>query len=107
MFKICVSKPFKNCERIYPIQQKKILELLSALDVDNVLSVTIFGSSVTDKCHGGSDLDIYIEMKNNSYPIKTYLDYKYDLWTNYSVDDGLLSEIKKKGVCVYERESVG
>ena len=42
-----------------------------------------------------------------SKPFKTYMDYKYDLWTNYSVDDGLLSEIKKKGVCVYEREPVG
>lgn len=33
-----------------------------------------------------------------------YLDFLYDLWTNYTVDENMKKEIFKKGVVVYERE---
>lgn len=28
MWKICVEEPFMNCQKIYPIQQKKVKSLL-------------------------------------------------------------------------------
>lgn len=102
-YKICIDRPFINCEKIYPIQQQKVRELLDCIDYENVSSVIIFGSSVNNKCHVDSDLDVYMELKTEKYPIVSALHFAYDLWTNYSVDEHLLKEIHKEGVFVYGR----
>ena len=71
---------------------------------DNVIKIIVFGSSVTSKCHAGSDVDFYVEVKEDKRIITDYLDFLYDLWTNYTVDENMKKEIFKKGVVVYERE---
>ena len=102
-WRICIDKPFVNCERIYPIQQRKIKELLDDVTRDsNVRKVIVFGSSVTQRCHQGSDVDLYIELDEAGNPITEVHDFPYDLWTNYTADDRLLREIADRGVVVYE-----
>lgn len=104
-FKICIDKPFDNCDKVYPIQQKKVRALMDAmLPNDNIQKIIIFGSSVTDSCHIGSDVDVYVETAEKQKKlIRTALLFKYDLWTNFSVDGRLLTEITKKGVVVWQR----
>lgn len=101
-YKICIQKPFKNCQKIYPIQQKKVRALLDELEQNkNVNKVIIFGSSVTNRCHIGSDIDIYVDLNKNSNPLTRQYDFEYDLWNNFTVDERLKNEINKKGVVVY------
>lgn len=104
-WKICINNPFNNCEKIYPIQQKKVKKLIDDISVDkNITKIIIFGSSVTDRCNIGSDVDIYVESKKNKIKLKNVYDFEYDLWTNNTVDKRLFDEINKKGVIVYERD---
>ena len=106
-FKLCIPDPFQNCNKIYPIQQRKVSSLLSDITKDeNVKKVIIFGSSVTDSCHSGSDVDIFVDTSSLSAPEISAKDFEFDLWTPASVDGRLLEEILKKGVVVYERNAV-
>lgn len=108
-WKVCIDRPFSNCERIYPIQQRKIRALIDYLSGNsNVELITVFGSSVTNMCHIDSDVDIYVKLnKPEGNLVHKYFDFVFDLWTNYTVDDRLKYEISKKGVIVYERNSSG
>lgn len=103
-WKIVINNPFKNCSLIYPIQQRKVNELIQYFKQDkNVKKIIIFGSSITNKCHVGSDVDIYVELAEDKAIIKDkYFDFVFDLWTNFAVDERLKNEILKKGVIVYE-----
>ena len=105
VWKICIDNPFKNCERIYPIQQHKIREVIDAVSCDsNVKKIIIFGSSTSSACHVGSDVDIYFEVYKDVNPLnssKFMVDWNYDVFTNYMIDNRLLNEITKKGVTVY------
>lgn len=103
-FKVCIPEPFLNCERIYPIQQRKVKSLIDDASVDlSVKRIYIFGSSVTEHCHIGSDIDIYMEMDNDHNPITKAHSFEYDFWNNFRIDERLGKEIKEKGVVVYER----
>lgn len=102
---IVIKEPFMNCDRIYPLQRRKISELIAYLkDNKNVQKIIIFGSSVTSRCNINSDVDIYVELKEKENLLKDkYFNFLYDLWTNFDVDDRLYNEIQKKGVVVYEK----
>lgn len=104
-WKICTDY-FPNCEYIYPLQQKKAKQILDYLKEDpDVLSITIFGSSITERCHIDSDLDIYVEITKAKKFIRKYFDFTFDLWTNFTVDERLLKEIKKTGLVLYDKRS--
>lgn len=103
-YKVVVKEPFKNCELVYPIQQRKVKELVDYLKNNkNIKSIIIFGSSVTNKCNIDSDVDIYVVMEKDEKIIHRYFNFVFDLWTNFTVDDNLKKEIYKKGVIVYEQ----
>lgn len=104
MWKICIEERYMNCEKIYPIQQKKVRRMLDELLPNkNIEKIIIFGSSVTDRCHIDSDIDIYVKLKEKEEKlIKRYIPFIFDLWTNYTVDERLEKEIIKKGIIVYE-----
>ena len=100
---ICIDNPFLNVEKIYPIQQKKVKELIEDISLNNkIKKIIIFGSSVTDKCHIGSDVDIYVESEQEKIKTEKQHNFEYDLWTNKTADERLKKEINKKGVIVYE-----
>lgn len=106
-WKVCISNPFTNCERIYPIQQSGVRILIDYLAKNpNVEKITIFRSSIRPDCHIGSDIDLYVELQENENKLITRaLPFVFDLWTNFTVDDQMLKEIQKGGV-VYERNTV-
>ena len=106
-FKVCIQNPFTNCEQIYPIQQKKVRYLLDQLEgKENVQRVIIFGSSVTQHCHIGSDVDVYVELLEKERLFPELPPFELDVWTNFNVDDRLKLEILKKGVVVYGEDLV-
>ena len=104
-WKVCIDRPFMNCDRIYPIQQRKVRQLIDECaacpDVGRVL---VFGSSVTASCHIDSDVDLYVETSSKGFSLSGTYDFEIDLWTDRSADDRLKAEILQKGVCVYERQ---
>lgn len=106
MWKICIKDSFLNCGKIYPIQQKKIKEMVDLLRLNrNVLKIYVFGSSISNRCSINSDVDIYIELEEEENKlIKKYLPFSYDLWTNYTVDENLKKEIMKECVLVYKHQ---
>ena len=93
----------------YPIQQKKVKQMINKIkDDSNVEKIVVFGSSVQDTCHMGSDVDFYIVLKQDQkITFKETLSFMYDIWTNYTVDSRMYEEITKKGVTVYERDIAG
>jgi len=104
-FKICIPNYFENCEYIHPLQQRKVSELVNYLkDNENVNKIIIFGSSVTNSCHNYSDVDIYLDLKENKRVINKAFDFVFDKITNFMADDRLMKEINTKGVTVYERK---
>lgn len=107
--RVCIQDPFENCEKIYPIQQKKVKQMINNIKEDsNVEKIVVFGSSVQDTCHMGSDVDFYIVLKQDQkITFKETLSFMYDIWTNYTVDSRMYEEITKKGVTVYERDIAG
>ena len=108
-WRVCIQEPFENCEKIYPIQQKKVKQMINNIKEDsNVEKIVVFGSSVQDTCHVGSDVDFYIVLKQDQkITFKETLSFMYDIWTNYTVDSRMYEEITKKGVTVYERNIAG
>ena len=108
-WRVCIQDPFENCEKIYPIQQKKVKQMINNIKEDsNVEKIVVFGSSVQDTCHMGSDVDFYIVLKQDQkITFKETLSFMYDIWTNYTVDSRMYEEITKKGVTVYERDIAG
>lgn len=103
-WKVCIQEPFLNCERIFPTKQKYVKQLLDVYRQDeNVLSVVVFGSSVTSACNPWSDVDLYVTLAEEKRIPGCEVETSVDLWTNFTVDERLYREIQKKGVLVYKR----
>lgn len=103
-FNVCINDPFDNCEKIYPIQQKRIRGIIDQIKkIANVEKAVIFGSSVTNNCSIDSDVDLYLQLKKDKKVNLKGIDYKIDMWTNFTANKDMLNEINKKGVLVYER----
>mgnify|MGYP003318470753 CR=1 FL=1 len=101
-FKV-ITEHFLNAERIHPIMQRDVLAIINDLKKDNnVKRITVFGSSVTSFVKSESDIDLYIELKHNKFVERTLIEHPADYWTNFTVVDEMLKEIKTKGVVVYE-----
>ena len=101
---ICIEEPFMNCNKVYPLQQKKVKELIDDLSCDkNVKRIIVFGSSITNRCNVVSDVDIYFESDDINSKLNKLHDFEYDLWSNFNVDERLKKEIMSKGEIVYER----
>ena len=101
-------EPFKNVEHIFPTQQRDVSTIVAKAKLDsNIKEIIIFGSSVTSACNPWSDIDVYFDLEEDKplpyFGISTGL----DAWTNFLVDKHLMSEIKEKGVVVYERDPNG
>ncbi len=103
-----VSDRYLNVSKIHPLKQRQVNNLINFLkENDSVNRIIIFGSSVTNRCRTGSDLDFYVELDDNkdfNKAISSVIS-NYDYWNNFTVDSRLLNEIQKKGVLVYERKN--
>ena len=74
--------------------------------IPDVRKAIVFGSSVTAACNPWSDIDIYYEMEKDcqNLPLVDTGSQSWDRWSNFTIDQGLLAEIEKKGIIVYDRE---
>lgn len=97
---------FYNIDRIHPLMQKPVSELVRYCSkVPGVRCVVIFGSSVTDHCNSYSDLDAYV----GGVKIRALRDFEpsipiaMDLFAddNISPTSALAKEIERTGVIVY------
>lgn len=105
-----VSNYYMNVEKIHPLKQKLVEKIRNySMTNENIKSIIIFGSSVTDRCHSFSDLDIYFDLKKNDNSAYKYIysliDENIDYWDNFRVDSRMLNEIMKEGVKVYEQKN--
>ena len=99
-----IVEGFDNVDLIFPTQQRDVLKLVKGLRKhENVLKIVIFGSSTRSDCNPWSDLDVYIELKEDKYPRMNYgsIEAALDVWTNFTVDEQLYNEIMETGVVVY------
>lgn len=106
-FDVVIGEKFQNIEQIHPLQQWKVAELINDFKENpNILKLIIFGSSVTEACHAGSDVDFYVELKEDKKVMRKghYHDFLYDQWTNFTTGERLMKIIEKNGVVVYERD---
>lgn len=61
-FPIVVKTDCKNIHRIYPLKQKIAAQLYKiGEEYKEIKRIYIFGSSVTNRCHIDSDIDICID----------------------------------------------
>ena len=104
-YKICIPAPFPNCEKVFPVQQRKVRELIDRYSIiPQVQRIILFGSSVTTHCNVCSDVDLYVDLSEDVRLSKRGLDFDCDLWTTYTADENLKGEIFRTGVTVYEKE---
>ncbi len=95
-WKKCINGNFLNCQFVYPIQQKKVEVLVNdARNNKNVKKIIIFGSSVSPRCHVGSDIDVFYQLEKDERPFTEEPTFRMDYWNNFTVDDRLMAEIKK------------
>ena len=97
---------YPGVQWVHPLKQKSIFRIREHVreKCPGVTHIVLFGSSVTDRCHFGSDLDLYIfgDPEGNFYP-PVDLDEEYDImWDKFMERSGPLWErIKEEGVVVY------
>lgn len=107
-WKCITEERFDNQQYVFTTQQADVLRLVHCAKKDkNVKKIIIFGSSVTAQCNPWSDIDVYfeeeIDLPHFSF---AWIEAAVDFWTNFTVDESLLAEIKEKCVCVYSRDGI-
>ncbi|MCR5684060.1 MAG: nucleotidyltransferase domain-containing protein [Lachnospiraceae bacterium] len=60
-----------NIDKIHPLKQRKVYELVSNNDLDFIKRIWIYGSSTNNCCNVRSDVDVLVEIKE-----KTGMDYE-------------------------------
>lgn len=97
---------YRNVDRIHPLKQKEVGEIIECLSLDdNVLYIVIFGSSADFSCNSYSDIDVYVQLKDETQALKKKPDIRSEVDYIFNLDENnkLFVEIEKKGVLVYER----
>lgn len=61
-----------DMSRVYPIMQPFVIRIFDTVKTDRrVSSIVLFGSSVTQRCHKGSDLDLAVRLRPDSLMTET------------------------------------
>lgn len=100
-----VGPEYMNVHMIYPPHQKAVYDIIEASRKDdNIIRVVIFGSSVTEHCQPGSDVDVYFVAKDENKPLPAVDSYvAFDKWSNFTSNLELIEQINNTGVIVYMR----
>lgn len=97
---------YTNVDRIHPLKQKEVGEIISCLSKDdNVLYIVIFGSSADFSCNSYSDIDVYVQLRDKDKVLKMKPNVKSEVDYIYNLDENnrLFIEIERTGVLVYKR----
>ena len=112
IFPIVTQTDCKNIYRVYPLKQRSVAKIYEiAKNYPMIRKIYIFGSSVTNKCHVGSDLDICIDItaKDGLMEYKLYeeignaSDWNCDILMYHHIGEKLKRQIEKEGVIIYEQ----
>lgn len=97
---------FKNANRVHPLMQSKVEQLVQTISKDkNVRRIVLYGSSLEFRCNSNSDIDLYIEKDDKDKKLEPLpvLDCEVDIVTNLPLDSRLYQEIDRKGLLLFER----
>lgn len=112
IFPTIVTNSNYDVSRIHPLKQKVVNEIYEFVSKDNrIKKVIIFGSSCTIRCNKDSDIDVCVELIDNSNDIKNEISEKIQTITKFNSDILWFDRLKKgtniynninKGVTIYE-----
>lgn len=106
-----VQSDCRAIRKIYPLKQKQVSGIYEVVkNRPEVRRVFIFGSSVTGRCHVGSDLDICIDadvsdgmrIYDLQSKIGTICDWNCDILMYNNIGQKLKNTIEQEGVVIYE-----
>lgn len=106
-FEIVSDFQYKNVNRIHPLKQKDVFELIKAVENDShIIGLIVFGSAIRFDCHSMSDLDVLIIRDDSQLKINASLSKvksELDIIFSTKLGNRLKAEISKTGVIVFER----
>ena len=107
-----IDYPGVDMSRIYPLQQQKVANIISAIKDDSrVDCVILFGSSVNMRCTIHSDLDFVVKLKDISTQSKNEVSEKIQeacdwsadiLWFDHLSEKDRVFQEMRMGVKIYE-----
>ena len=104
-FEILDGVSFMNCNRINPLKQKEIQNLVNSCAEDNGLdALIIFGSSVEFRCNSKSDIDMVV-IRNDGYKKvpNDFFEINSDVDILFDIGERLKKILWEHGVLVYRR----
>lgn len=113
-FPVVVNSKCKEIDKVYPLKQKEVSLIFDLVSkYREVHRVYVFGSSVTSKCHMGSDIDICIDMDVRDglkvYEIENAIgnicNWNCDILVYSNLGNQLKDTIRREGVIVYEQSA--
>lgn len=100
-----VQHPYQGVNWIHPLKQRKIEELIeyTRKNYPCVTNIVVFGGSVREDCHIGSDIDIAIYEKGKQRTFCPPDNDCYDVLYLDELHPGslLYAHVVEKGVAVY------
>ncbi len=106
-FEILSDFQYENVNRIHPLKQRDVFELIKAVENDShIIGMIVFGSAIRFDCHSMSDLDILIIRDDSQLKINSSLSEvksELDIIFHTKLGNRLKTEISKTGVIVYRR----
>lgn len=106
-FEVLSNLQYENVNRIHPLKQKDVFELVRAAENDpHIMGIIVFGSAVRFECNSMSDLDILIIRDDSQLKIDASLSKvksDLDIIFNARLGKRLKDEICHTGVIVYRR----
>ncbi len=106
-FEILSDFQYENVNRIHPLKQRDVFELIKAVENDShIIGIIVFGSAIRFDCHSMSDLDVLIIRDDSLLKIDASLSEvrsELDIIFHSKLGSRLKTEISKTGVIVYRR----
>ena len=86
-FPVVVADKIVDMSKIYPTKQAEVKRVLNRLRHDNhIESLRIFGSSITMACNKDSDIDLAVDLKELTTPVRNDISEKIQLACDWSAD---------------------
>jgi predicted nucleotidyltransferase len=106
-FDVLSGVTFMNANRIHPLKQREINEIIYRLKEDiHVIGLIIFGSATEFRCTSRSDIDMFVVRDDNRAELDADifdLPSEQDILFNKNVGARLKKVLWEHGVLVYER----
>lgn len=106
-FEILSDFQYENVNRIHPLKQRDVYELIKAVENDShIIGIIVFGSAIRFDCHSMSDLDVLIIRDDSQLKIDASLSEiksELDIIFHAKLGRRLKDEISRTGVIVYRR----